>query len=167
MVDGIPLPRDHGAGFGFNELEGAGEGAGAVRPVARYCTFGFVGPLSVSSFPTTTMNRLFKNKRKQSLEPPPQGTSPGVAIDTTAGPVSYQPPPSIGPEGGQTRSYQDLEADRPDLTVALDQGSSGSSRIEFQDSMGEDRELPTSVAWTSGVAIGGTESRNNRTSEHF
>jgi len=113
------------------------------------------------------MDRLFKNKHKQSPEPPPQDTSPGVPIDTAAGPVSYQPRPNIGLQGGQTRSYQDLEADRPDLTVALDQGSSGSSRIKFQDSMGEDQKLPTSVAWTSGVAIGGTESRRNRTSEHF
>jgi len=117
------------------------------------------------------MKRLFKNlfkkKRKQSPEPPPQGTSPGVPIDTAAGPVSYQPLPNISLEGGQTRSHQDLVADRPDLTVALDQRSSGSSRIGFQDSMGEDQELPTSVAWTSGIAIGGTENRNNRTSEHF
>ena len=113
------------------------------------------------------MNRLFKNKRKKSPEHPPQGTSPGVPIDTAAGPASYQPRPNIGLEGGQIRSHQDLEADRPDLTVALDQGSSGSSQIEFQDSMDEDQELPTSAAWTSGVAIGGTESRNNRTSEHF
>lgn len=113
------------------------------------------------------MNRLFKNKRKQSPEPPPQDTSPGVPVDTAAGPASYQPRPNIGLEGGQTRSYQDLEADRPDLTVALERGSSGGSRIEFQDSMGEDQELPTSVAWASGVAIGRTESRNNRTSEHF
>ena len=30
--------------------------------------------------------------------------------------------------------------------------------------MDEDQEVPGSVAWTSGVVIGGTERRNNRTS---
>ena len=113
------------------------------------------------------MNRIFKNKRKQSPDPFPRHNSPGIFAGTTAGPVSYQAPPNIGLEGGPIRSYQDLKIDRPDLTVAPGEGSSGGPQMIFQDSMDEDQEPPGSVAWTSGVAIGGTESRNSRTSECF
>ena len=111
------------------------------------------------------MNRLFKNKRKKSPEPSPQDTPPGITTDITVGPVSHQAQSNVGLEGGKTRSYQDLEADRPNLTAALDEGSSGGSQIVSQGRMDEDKELPASVARTSDVVIGGTESRNNRTSE--
>jgi hypothetical protein len=63
-------------------------------------------------------------------------------------------------------SYQDLEEDRPDLTVAPDEGSGGGSRTAFQDRTG-DQELPASVTWTSGVVVGRTERRDNRKSERF
>jgi hypothetical protein len=49
--------------------------------------------------------------------------------------------------------------------VALDEGSSGGSHAVLRDSMDEDQELPASVAWTSRVVIGGTERRDDRTSE--
>jgi len=113
------------------------------------------------------MNRLFKNKRKQSPDPSPQGTSPGILAGIAAGPVSHQAQSNIGLEGGRARSYQDLETDRTDLTVALGEGSSGGSQIVFQDSMDEDQGLPASVTSTFGAMIGGTENRNNRTSKCF
>ena len=113
------------------------------------------------------MNRIFKNKRKQSPDPFPRHNSPGIFAGTTAGPANYQAPPNIGLEGGPIRSYQDLEIDRLDLTVAPGEGNSGGPQMMFQDSMDEDQEPPGSVAWTSSAAIGGTESRHNRTSEYF
>ena len=54
--------------------------------------------------------------------------------------------------------------DQPDLTVASDDRSGGGSRIVPQDRANEEQELHASVASTSGVMIGGTERRNNRTS---
>jgi len=117
-----------------------------------------------SLFPSTTMSRFFSNKRKKSPQPFPQGILPTITTDTAAGPVRYQVQSNTGPEGGQTRSDRGPEVDRPDLTVALDDRTGGGSRIGFQDRMDEDQELPASVASTSGVVIGGTERRNNRTS---
>jgi len=113
------------------------------------------------------MNHLFKNKRKQSPEPFPQDTSPGILAGISAGQISHQAQSNIGLEGGRIRSYQDLETDPADLTVAPGEGSSGGLQVVFQDSIDEDQEPPTSVAWTSSVMIGGTGSRNNRTSECF
>jgi len=113
------------------------------------------------------MNRLFKNKRKQSPDPSPQDTSPGIPADIAAGPVSHQGQLNIGLQGGRIRSYQDLETDRADLTVTPGDGNSGDSQVVFQDSMDEDQEHPASGASTSGAMIGGTESRSNRTSECF
>jgi len=114
--------------------------------------------------PSTTMNRFFSNKRKKSPEPSPQGILPTIPTDTATEPVRYQVQSNIGPEGGQTRSDQGPEVDLHDLTVVLDDRTSGGSRIVFKDRMDEDQELPASVASTSGVVIGGTERRNNRTS---
>ena len=129
---------------------------------------GFVGPsLWFPLFPITMKNRIFRNKRKQSPDPSPQDTSPGILAGISARPVSHQAQSNIGLEGGRIRSYQDLEIDRADLTVALGEGSSGGPQIAFQDSMDEDQEPPASVAWTSGAMIGGIESRTNRTSECF
>jgi len=110
------------------------------------------------------MSRFFSNKRKKSPEPSPQGILPIITTDIATGPVRYQAQSNIGPEGGQTRSDQGPEVDRPDLTVALDDRTGRGSRIDFQDRMDEDQELPTLVASTSAVMIGGTERRNNRTS---
>ena len=114
--------------------------------------------------PSTTMKRFFKNKRKKSPKPSPQGILPTTPTDIAAGPVRHQVQSNIGPEGGQTRSYQGSEVDRSDLTVALDGRTGGGSRIVFQDRTDEDQVLPVSVASTSAVVIGGTGRRNNRTS---
>ena len=110
------------------------------------------------------MNHLFKNKRKKSPEPSPQGISPGTSTDVAAGLVSHQEGSYIGPEGEQS-SYQDLEVDWPDLTMALDEGSGGGSQILSQDRMDIDQELPALGGVTSGAAISGTGHRNNPTSE--
>ena len=114
----------------------------------------------------TMMNRLFKNKRKKSPEPSPQGISSGTSTNVAAGPVSHQAGSYIRPEGEQS-SYQDLEVDWPDLTMALDEGSGGGLQILSQDRMDIDQELPASGGVTSGAAIGGTGHRNNPTSECF
>ena len=112
--------------------------------------------------PITTMNRLFKNKRKKSPEPSLQGISPGVPTNATAGPANYQAQSSTGPEGGQIL-FSFLG--RPDLTTALDKGSGGGSQIAFQDRMEEDQKLHASGARTSGVVVGTSEYGNNPTSE--
>ena len=109
------------------------------------------------------MNRFFSNKRKKSPQPSPQDILPTITADIVAGPVRYQVQSNIGPEGGQTRSYQRPGVDRPDLTVASDGRTGGGSRIGLQDRMDEDQELPASVASTSAVVISGTGRRNNRT----
>ena len=113
------------------------------------------------------MKRFFNNKRKKSPESSPQGTFPTIPTDIAAGLVSYQAQSNIGPEGGQIRSNQRPEVDRPDLTVALDHRSGEGSGIVFRDGMDGDQEPFASVASTSGVVIGGTEHRNNHTSECF
>jgi len=113
------------------------------------------------------MNRLFKNKRKKPPGPFPQGNFPTISAKIAAGPVSYKAQSNVGPEGGRTRSNQGPEVDRPDLTVALDDRTSGGSQIVFRDRMDEEGELHASVASTSGVVVGGTERRNSRTSECF
>ena len=112
------------------------------------------------------MNHLFKNKRKKSPEPSPPGISPGTSTNVAAGLVSHQTGSHIRPEGEQS-SYQDLEVDWPDLTMALDERSGGGSQILSQDGMDIHQELPASAGLTSGAAIGGTGNRNNPTSECF
>jgi len=107
------------------------------------------------------MNRLFKNKRKQSPEPLSQDTSPGIPGDIAAGMASYKAQSNTNLEGGRARFHQDPEVD---LTVALDQGSSGGSQMVFQSNIDKGQEPPASEAGISGVAIGG---RKNRTSECF
>ena len=110
------------------------------------------------------MSRFLSNKRKKLPQPSPQGILPTITADIAAGPVRYQVQSNIGPEGGQTRSYQGPGVDRPDRTVALDGRTGGGSRIGFQGSMDQDQKLPASVASTSAVVIGGTERKHNRTS---
>jgi len=111
--------------------------------------------------PTATMKQFFKSKRKQSPEPLPQDTSPGIPADIAAGTIGYKAQLNTNLEGGRARFHQDPEVD---LTVAPDQGSSGGSQMVFQGSTDKGQELPASEAWTSGVVIGG---RKNRTSECF
>jgi len=48
-------------------------------------------------------------------------------------------------------SYQDLEVDQPDLTVALDKKSGGVPRIVFQGESSEDQEPPAQETSISGV----------------
>ena len=133
----------------------------AAQPLALWVhLFGFLFS------PMTTMRHFFKNKRKQSPDPSPQETSPGILTDIVVRPVSYQAQSSIG-EGGQIRSNQDPGVDRPDLSVPLDHRSSEDLRIVFQDSMDEDQEFPAPAASMSGAMIGGTGNRNSRSSECF
>ena len=67
--------------------------------------FGFLFTL------TTKMNRLFNKKRKKPPESSPQGVLPGIPTDIAAGSVSHEAEPNIGPEGEESRSYQDPEVD--------------------------------------------------------
>ena len=110
------------------------------------------------------MNRLFKNKRKK----PPE-SFPAILVNIAAGPVIYQARSNIGPEDGQTRSNQGPQplVDQPDITLALEDRTSGGSQIVFRDKVDEEGEFHASVASTSGVVVGGTERRNSRTSECF
>ena len=92
------------------------------------------------------MSRFSSDKRKKSPEPFPQGILPKTSVDIAAGSVRYQAQSNINPEGGQTRSYQGSEVDRPDLTVILDNRSGEGSWIVFQDRIDEDQELPAPVS---------------------
>ena len=109
------------------------------------------------------MNHLFK--RKKSPEPSPQESLSEIPANTVAGPANHQLQSDPGLESGRTRSSQNREVNRLDLTVALDERSGGGSQIAFQNRMDEDQEHPASGAWTSGVMAGASEYRNNPTSE--
>ena len=96
------------------------------------------------------MHHLFKdkNKRKKSPEPP----QPEIPTKTTDRP----PERDNTPKGGRSLSYWDLDIDSPDLTAALGEGTSGSSRIAFHSKENEDQRLAALNASIPGAVIYGT-----------
>ena len=57
------------------------------------------------------MNRLFNNKRKKNPEASQLDTFTVIPTSILTGPVSYQEEWNLGPEGNQSRSYQDPAVD--------------------------------------------------------
>ncbi|KAF9642448.1 hypothetical protein BDM02DRAFT_2236958 [Thelephora ganbajun] len=112
--------------------------------------FGVVGPSLWFPFATRTkmdrlLNRLLDKKPKKSPKPSQKRNSSGT-------------PPSVAT--GPLRSREDIGPDGPANE------SSGGSGIVSHDNSGEGKELPTPEASTSGVAVGGTDGRNDRTREN-
>ena len=101
------------------------------------------------------MNRLFKNKRKQSPETSLQSTFTDTPVSIAAGPVTSI---NVGSGGGQELGS---EVDEADLIVSPDEMSDGVPQIAYQDRINEDCE-PAVVAGASGAAISGAEQRNSR-----
>ncbi|KAF9644990.1 hypothetical protein BDM02DRAFT_3121009 [Thelephora ganbajun] len=86
------------------------------------------------------MNRLFDKKRKKSPKPSPKPNFLGIHINVAAEPLGF-------------RAGLDTSPD--------DERGNKRSRIVFQDNSSEDKVPPPSEASISGVAIGGTEPRND------
>jgi len=93
------------------------------------------------------MDRFFNRKRKKSPEPPQQL---GISTGTITGP-GFRAGMDIDPKGGRNRSYQDLEVDRVDLTMILDERDSRGPRVVFQDESGGGQNIPAPGASTFGV----------------
>ena len=100
------------------------------------------------------MNRLFKNKRKQSPETSLQNTFTETPVNIVAGPVTSI---NIGSGGGRELG----SGNQTDLIVSPDETSDGGPRIACQDRMDEDYE-PAVVTGASGSAISSAEQRNDR-----
>ena len=68
----------------------------------------------------------------------------------------------------RNRSYQDLDVDWTDSTVAPDEESGGGSRIVSHGRTGEDQELPAPETSTPGVVdVGDTDHGHGPSSEFF
>ena len=100
------------------------------------------------------MNRLFKNKRKQSPETSLQNTFTETPVNIVAGPVTSI---NIGSGGGRELG----SGNQTDLIVSPDETSDRGPRIAYQDRMDEDYE-PSMVTGASGRAISRAEQRNDR-----
>ena len=113
------------------------------------------------------MNRLFGKKSKKSLKSSQGHTPPGIPINVAAGPPGFRADLDIGPAGEQDRPHLGLRADRPDLTVALDERDTRGSRVVFQEDKGEDQEFAVAEDPTPGTMVSGTEHGGDTTSECF
>jgi len=101
--------------------------------------FGVVGPLLISSLSRIArMDRFFKNKNKRKKAPEP---------------LKPEIPTKI--------------ADRPNSTVALDEGSSRGSRITFHDKRNEHQGLTAPKTLTPGTVVDGTQHGCDRLGEYF
>ncbi|KAF9646358.1 hypothetical protein BDM02DRAFT_3188908 [Thelephora ganbajun] len=88
------------------------------------------------------MDRLSGKKREKSPEPSPKCNPLGTPTDVAAGPLRVRP--------------------REDLDIVPDdERSKKRPRIIFQDSSGEDKELPVPGVSASVVVVGDTEHRND------
>jgi hypothetical protein len=96
------------------------------------------------------MNRLFDKKPRKSIQSSQRHVALGIPTNIAVGPLGFRAELDIGPKGKQSRSYRDLEADRPDSTVTLDEESPRVSRIVFHDKRGKDQELPALETSTPG-----------------
>ena len=106
------------------------------------------------------MDRLFNKKSKNLRQSALRHISLGIPTNVTAGPLGFQAERDIGPKGERDCSYRDLEADKPDLTVALAEKDARASRIVFHDEASKDKESPT-----PGAIIGDDRRGNDPTSE--
>ena len=68
-------------------------------------------------------------------------------------------------DGGPNVSDNDLEVDHTDLTVPPNEGGREGPQVLFQDGKDVGQELPESGASTPGVAIGGTDYRDQLASK--
>ena len=120
------------------------------------------------SAPITKMDRLLGKKSKKSPKYSQRDIFPGVLTNTAVGPLGFRTQLDIAPKGEQNRSYQDLDADWTDSTVALDEESSGSSRIVFQGKTEKGQKPPAPKTSTSGaVDVGDTGHGHSPSSERF
>ena len=113
----------------------------------------------------TPMKHFFKTKRGESPKP-------------TQKPIRSQEPPEIAAvppdvpaevddtlDGGRNPSYEDVDADRADLTVPQNEGEEMGSQIVVQDTVDGDQELPAPGTSTSAITIGGNGDRNQPASK--
>jgi len=114
------------------------------------------------------MDRLLGKKSKKSPKYSQRDIFPGILTNTAVGPLGFRTQLEIAPEGEQNRSYQDLDVDWTDSTVALDEESSGVSRIVFQGKTDEVQEPPAPETSTPGtVDVGDTNHGHDPLSERF
>ena len=113
------------------------------------------------------MDRLFDKKSKKSSKLSRNHIFLGIPTNIAAGPLGFRAELGADPKGEQRRSCHDFEADGPDLTVALDEKTLGSSRIVFHDNKSRDQVLPAPETSTPADETDGTEDENDPIGESF
>lgn len=102
--------------------------------------------------PRIPMDRFFKIKIKNKRKKSPKNPQPGIPTEIAVGPSHHPQDSVIGPKGRQSLPSRNPEVDRPDLTMTLDDGDGGSSRITLNVGS-EDQGLIAPKASTSGAAV--------------
>jgi len=114
------------------------------------------------------MDRLLGKKSKKPPKYSQRDIFPGILTNTAVGPLGFRTQFDIAPEGEQNRSYQDLDVDWTDSTVAPDEENSRVPRIVFQGKADEVQEPPAPETSIPGaVDVGDTDHGHGPSSERF
>jgi len=114
------------------------------------------------------MDRLLGKKSKKSPKYSQRDIFPGILTNTAVGPLGFRTQLDIAPKGEQNLSYQDLDVDWTDLTVAPDEESGGGPWIVFQGKTNEGQEPPAPETSIPGaVDVGDTDHGHGPSSECF
>ena len=111
------------------------------------------------------MHLLSNKKNKKSDKSSQRHLSLGIPANVAVGPLGFRAELGISSEGEQDRSYRDLVANRPDLTVVSDERDTKASRIIFRHE-NEDQVPPAPETSTSAAIVDGNE-HDGLMSEHF
>lgn len=107
-----------------------------------------------------SMDRLFDKKSKKLPKSALRHTSLGIPTNVITGPLGFRAELDIGPKSEWYRSYRDLEADGPDLTMVSDEKNARASRIVFHGGKSDHQEN-----LTPGTVVSGDGHGNGPTSE--
>ena len=139
-----------------------------AAPTSKRVPIWYCGSIALVFFstPITKMKRLFSKNPKKSPEPSQKHINLGILTNTAVGPLGFRTQFNVVHKGERNRSYQDLDADRTDSTVAPDEESDRSSQIVFWGKTSEDQELPAPKASTSdAVDVSDTNHGHDPSSE--
>lgn len=102
------------------------------------------------------MNRLFffGKKPERSHRPSQQHISLGIPTNVAVGPVGFKAELDTGSIRERCRSPYDLEVDRPDATVTLDENDTRASRIVSRDTKSGGGGPPAPETSIAGTMIG-------------
>ena len=116
----------------------------------------------------TLLNNMFGKEPKKSSKTSQLHISMGIIPSNIAvGPFGFGAELAATAKSEQSRSHRELEANDPDLTVALDMKDTRALRIVPQENKDEDQGFAVTKVSTPDTVVGGTKQGNDPTSERF